>query len=179
MATEILLVNGASGWTAGAATDIDEGHVTPNTPDGNVYSTSSTAGGGKGDIATLDFVDSALADSDTISAVDIYIRARRQTDPDSDMDVQLVIGGTPQGTAQSLGITGTLADYTVLGSAGGWNSDYTATQLDGLQVQVTATQSGMPTDDVWEIDSCEVHITYTGPNYRPVLRFHRHINFAD
>ena len=74
-----------------------------------------------------------------------------------------------------------MADYTVLGSTGGWNADRTAAEMDGAQVQVTATQTGMPTDDVWEVDSVELKNTYTpaptGPTM-PIVMHHRTKNFG-
>lgn len=160
MAQETLLPDGTysgTGWT-GTGSNITEGIASA---DGNVIQSDSD---GEGDVVTIDFANpTSITDADTVTQVDIYVRGRVQTDGgDESFDVSLLIGSVSQGTVT--GTPGELnATQQTLGplNTAGWNSDWTLSQLQGLQVNVVGAQTGMPTANVWEIDTLEVVITYT------------------
>jgi len=158
MATETLFPDGTysgTGWT-GTGSNISEGI---SAADSNEISSDSD---GEGDVLTVDFANSALSDGDTITRVDIQIRGRVTTNGgDESFDVELVVGGTGQGSVA--GSSGELnASHQTLASrnTAGWNSDWTLAQLNGLQVDLIGVQAGMPTANVWHIDTLEVVITY-------------------
>jgi hypothetical protein len=146
-------INQTSGFATGAVTDIDEG---VSSADGNFVSTTAD---GEGEVLVVDFASPGLSDSDTITQVDIVVRHQVNVDSDSVLDVDLLIGGTAQGATQTTANRLTIGNDTLNDT--GWNSDWTSTQLDGLQVQLTAAQGGMPTADQWDLDAIEVTITYT------------------
>lgn len=157
MAEEILFLDGTfsgTGWT-GTGTDIDEGITAA---DGAEISSDAD---GEADIVTLGFADTALSDSDTITQVDIVIRGRVTTDGgDEEFNVSFLIGGAAQGATLASGIiTSTHANYTL--NDIGWNSDWTAAQLNGMQIEVAGLQAGMPTANTWHIDTAQAVITYT------------------
>jgi hypothetical protein len=143
--------------TTGAVGDIDEAIASA---DGNTYAATADS---HGTTLILGLGSPGLSDSDTISQVDITVRASATgTAGTLELDVDLLIGGTAQGTAQTFsGLTGTLATSGTLNDTG-WNSDWTASQLDGMQVQLTATSSGMPGTVIPAVDCIDVLITYTG-----------------
>lgn len=146
------LTRSAGNWQTGALTDIDEGI---SAADGNLLQTDTD---GEGETFTLDFASPGLSDSDTISQVDIVVRHIDGTDTDSDIAVELLIGGTTQGTVTPAHAS-SLTNDTL--NTAGWNTDWTQSQLDGLQVRITATQGGKAVADQWGIDAVEVVITYT------------------
>ena len=160
MATETLLPNGTysgTGWT-GTGSNITEGI---SSADGNEISSDAD---GEGDSVRIDFNDPVtITTADTVTQVDIQLRGRVTTDGgDEAFDVDLVIDGTP--LASAAGTPGELSSaHLTLASrnAPQWNSDWTLTQLQGLQVDVVGTQTGMPSANTWHIDTLEVVITYT------------------
>lgn len=161
MAEERLLPNGDDGgWNVGGFADIDEGI---GNEDAAVYA-SGTSGtpiveGATTDIDFASVVD--VTDGDTVTRVAFDIRAASdKVAASSDLTIQLLIGGTPQGIPVAVVLTGSQVDTLDVNDAG-WNTDFTAAQLNGAQCRVLTTQTGMPTDDVWEIDVLDLVITYT------------------
>jgi len=160
MAEEILFPDGVysgTGWN-GTGSNISEGIAAA---DGNEISSDAT---GEGDVVTIDMADIVdIVDADTITNVAIVLRGRVTTDGgDESFEVDLVIGGTPQGAVG--GSAGELTNtHQTLGSrnTGAWNSDWTVAQLNGMQVDVVGVQGGMPTANTWHIDTLQVVITYT------------------
>jgi hypothetical protein len=159
MAEEILNPNGTysgTGWT-GTGSNITEGIASA---DGNEISSDSD---GEADTVTIDIEPSALTDADTITNVSIVVRARVTTNGgDESITVNLVVDSSAQ-TAVA-GTPGELnASHQTLASRNDatWNTDWTAAQLDALQVTVVGAQTGMPDPNVWHIDTLDVVITYT------------------
>ncbi len=173
MATETLFLDGTFsgiGWT-GTGTDIDEGITGA---DGNEISSDSD---GEDDAVTLDFADIVdIVDADTVTRIDLEIRARVTTQGDDENfnGVDLLISSS--GLGESLTTSGTLtsshANYSLNGAL--WNTDFTVTQLNTLQVVLSPNQSGMPTANVWHIDTAEVVITYDlAPTGEPLSSFYK------
>jgi hypothetical protein len=109
----------------------------------------------------LDLSSTAVTDADTVTQVRIFVRATlNSSDPDNNILVDWVIGGTAQGTQQETGhLTGSFVTYTT--SDVGWNSDWTAAQLNGAQVRLTTEQGGMPAAYECDVSEVEVEVTYT------------------
>ena len=153
MAQEILYPNGDdSGWATGAYTDIDEGTDSPSDAD-----MISTAADGEGEVMVLDLDDSALGDGDTITSVDIVVR-NRESLPVGNIAVRLLIGGADQGSA---GTTSSSNFHTDQLNVAGWNVDWTAAQLNGAQVSLTAAQIGMPSAEQFDVSALQVEVNYT------------------
>jgi len=167
MATETLFPNGTysgTGWT-GTGSNITEGITAANGDE------ISSASDGEGDVVTIDIASSALADSDTITNVSIQVRARCTDDGgDESITVNLIVDSSAQtavtGTPGEMATTHTT--FAARNDAT-WNTDWTAAQLDALQVTVVGVQSGMPTPNYWHIDTLEVVITYT-PGASPISK---------
>ena len=138
-----------TGWATGAITDVDEGI---SAADGSLMSTDSD---GEGEIITYDFASPGLVDADTITRMDVIIRhgtGGASTDSVLSCNIDsLGNASTPNRTSLT---NDTLNNV-------GWNVDRTAAQLDAMTVLVTAVQSGMPTNEQWDIDAIEILITYT------------------
>lgn len=164
MATEYLLPNGDdSGWTTNnAATNCSSGINSGTPTDGSYIETTAT----EGDVINIDLASVVdIVDDDTVTSVTVRFRAESSNSGDG-VSVDLIVGGTAQGTqytgAASLGAT--FSTYTADGATQGWTTDYTAAQLNGAQVRLTSTQSGMPGACDIRVSEVEVDITYTpGP----------------
>lgn len=166
MAEVFLVPNGDdAGWDAGGWADVDDGGIAPSSPGSGPtdadYLEQTT--GGEGVTIDLDLSAHGITDADTITAVDVYVRAYNNGGTGNDnVLVDWLIGGTPQGTQYNTGtLTGSPANYVASGSTQAWNADYTASQLDGAQVRLTSAQSGMPTELQTRVTEVEVRITYT------------------
>lgn len=155
MATETLRPNGDNaGWSTGGWADVDEGMP----GDDDTTKVTETA---RNTAMLFDLTASAITDADTVNSVTVEMRARCDlASGDSDIAVQIYIGGVAQGAQVQLGVTSSWASYTGLNDAG-WNSDWTAAQLAGMQVEIDTTQGGMPTTDLWEVSAIDVIIDYT------------------
>ncbi|MDX1489093.1 MAG: hypothetical protein R3268_12870 [Acidiferrobacterales bacterium] len=123
---------------------------------------------------------SAIGDADTVTQVRIFVRATRNSgDEDNNIQVDLLIGGTAQGTQQETGHLATsFTTYTL--SDTGWDSDWSAAQLAGMQVRLTTEQGGMPSAYECDVSEVEIEVTYTEASsaeppsaYMPALQ---HIN---
>lgn len=156
MATDTLYPNGDDGgWPTGSYLDIDE---STGSPDAAVLSTTVDD-----DIVIIDLDATAVSDADTVTSVDIVIRGRSTGASGKDtFTVDLLIGGTPQGTTYvTPALSGSHANYTATGTTQTWTTDWTQTQLNGMQVQVQATQTGKGTAATWEVDAIDVVVNYT------------------
>jgi hypothetical protein len=164
MTTEYLVPNGddvsAGDWATGTFANIDNG-INGGTPDDN---TTIGSGDGEGLVVNLDLVDSAIVDGDTVNSVTIRARAYTDGDADDNLLVDLLIGGSPVGTQQETGHLGVgignVATYTMT-DAVGWDTDWTASQLDGMQVRFTTEQGGMPAVLDIFVTEVEVEVDYT------------------
>lgn len=161
MATETLNINGLSeGWTgatfsnAGDVTDIDEAVASA---DGDHYGPGAAS-----DPATFDLSASTIGDDDTVTNVSITVRLQKGGTAGSEQaQVILVVGGAEQGSAVTTSdLTTSFADYGPLNDTG-WNSDWSASQIAGMQIRVTPVQTGMPGTNAVDIDCADVVITYT------------------
>jgi len=104
---------------------------------------------------------SDIVDADTVTQVRIFVRATlNASDPDNNIQVDLLIGAVAQGTQQETGhLTGSFVTYTL--TTAGWDSDWSASQLAGLQVRLTIEQGGMPSAVDVDVSEVEVEVTYT------------------
>lgn len=160
MANESLFPNGGSSsgagtWTFTGGSNLWDGIDNATPVDGEFD--SITGGSVEGTVLTLDLTSTTIADGDTVTRIDIKVRAKG-VDADDGLDVELVIGGTGQGVVSQT-ITSTITDYTL--NTAGWNSDRTQAQLNGAQVTIANTQAGMPTSSTWTVYEVEVDITFT------------------
>ncbi len=174
MATEILQPNGdfAINWTRVPAdtsnfSAVDEGSAAPDDADKLTTAAKNVAD-------EFDFEDSALVDADTITRVDVKVRARVTGGGANEIQADLIIGGVSQGTVnQALVNSDPFATFTL--NLAAWNSDWTAAQLDGMRVIVKSIQTGMPTASDWEVSVVEAIVTYTpsGPSGAP--HYYQHL----
>ena len=146
-------------WTpSGAATSHEAVDETIASADGGSTITTPAA---ENDAITFDLASPGLSDADTISQVDVHVHGRTSGSGADQFGVELLIGGVVQGVSQSTGdLTGSHATYGPLNDAA-WNADWTAAQLNGMQVRVTANQTGMPATVGHELSTVEVTVTYT------------------
>ena len=164
MANEYLVPNGNDGgWDTSNHANIDNGGLAPGSSgsadDGTVVNETT-----EGIALNLDLTDGVITDGDTVTQVDIYIRAQNNGGASNDqIDVDLLIGGTPQGTQFNTGTlsNGSWTTYTANGATQGWTTDWSASQMDGMQVRLTSAQIGMPEATAIEVSEVEVYITYT------------------
>jgi len=158
MAEEKLQINAINAvWTgaSGAVADIDEAIADA---DAAIYGP-----GPQDDVADFGMTatSGSISDSATITNIDIEVRVLDDgTAGTSLLDVILVIAGTPRGTTQ-ITTTATMTNFQV-GNAG-WDVDWTKAQLDGAEIRLTPTQSGMPGTNQVDLDCAEIIITFTPP----------------
>jgi hypothetical protein len=171
MAIEYWYPNGNDGgWVVSNHANCNEG-LNPgpgldDDSDGPVDGTFITCDDQLADVLNLDLNPegdgaSAIVDADTVTQVRIFVRATlNASDPDNNILVDLIIGGTAQGTQQETGhLTGSFVTYTM--AHAGWDSDWTASQLAGMQVRLTSEQGGMPAAYDVDVSEVEVEVTYT------------------
>jgi len=154
VATEKLNINGDdNGWPTGDFTDVDEAVASA---DGAVMATTT-----ENDLIIFDLDASVIEDADTVTAVDMVIRGREGAGAagTNSFRVTLLIGGAGQGAVNSATLTTSFQNLSL--SAAGWDVDWTAAQMDGMQVQVEARQVGMAASGIWEIDCLDVDIVFT------------------
>ena len=168
MATEYLVPNGDDGgWTTNnAATNASSG-INGGTPtDGSFIETTGVS---EGDVINIDLGATALTDADTVTAVTVRVRAQSSNSNDS-ITVDLIVGGTAQGVGQDTGgLAASFTTYT-LTDAVNWDADWTAAQLNGMQVRLTSAQGGMPQACDIQVSEVEVDITYTAAANRSVTQ---------
>jgi len=156
VATEKLNINGwNNGWPFGFVSNVDDAIANP---DGQTVSTSTDD-----DVVIFDLDASAIDDNDVVTDVGITVRGSFFDDGGfltaGQLDVSLLIGGVSQGT-ESTGILQPVQANYVLSNAG-WDSDWTAAQLAGMQVRVIARTTDSLTLPEWALDCLDVDITYT------------------
>lgn len=151
-----LNVNGwDSGWPAGLLSNIDE-RITG--ADGQTISTTLV-----GDAVLLDFDDATtLRDIDTVTTVEVMIRARETTGDGAataSLNVELLINSVKQGSTQVTGTLGATFSNALLADAG-WNSDWTLAEVNSLQLRITAVNAaaGAPS---WALDCIDVNVIFT------------------
>ncbi len=160
MTDEFLVPNGNDGgWDTSDHLDIDNGGIAVGSPgtldDGTLVNETSD------DIAlVLDLLNSGILDADTVNSVTVVVRARTTGGGSDKIKIDWVIGGTPQGAQFITGnLTGSFLNYTAADA--GWNSDWTAAELDGAQVQLQTHQTGKSEALGVEVSEVEVLIDYT------------------
>ncbi len=154
MAGELLVPNGDdSGWTSGAFGDIDEEIANV---DGALMLTTVNP-----DVVILDLSASAVVDADTVTEITIDLWARVVgIGGKDDIVVDLLIGGVAQGagvTHTSVGGTLGLLSATLTE----WDVDRSASDMAGMQVQLSSVQRGKGEDATYEVDAVDVNVTYT------------------
>lgn len=169
MATEKLLPNGDDGgWTGGGAFgDIDEGIASADA--------AVLAAGADNEDVEIDLDPSGVEDADTVTEITVTIRARTTSAQADRLLVDLLIGGTPQGTQQvgaALGAGFASETFTDVG----WDVDRTAAEMDGAQWRIRADQTGMPGAVGHEIDAMDTDIAYDPPPAdEPFIEFHSQV----
>ena len=165
MATEKLNITGwDAGWVTGSVANVDEAIADADA--------ALISDGNEGAVVILDVTDSVVEDADTVTAVDVVVRIREGAGSNGNnrIGVELLIGGTPQGArVDSANMTTSFANVSF--SSVSWDADWTAAQMDGMQIQLTAVQQGKAESAVWEVDCLDVDIVYTpapvGPPFPP------------
>lgn len=154
MATETLVPSGDdNGWPTGNWDNIEE---TIASADGLTLETNIDD-----DVVRIDLTDSAITDGDTVNSVTVNIRAKDTgSGGKNSLAVDLVIGGTGQGEVVGGVMNNSYATYTFT-DAVNWDVDWTAAQLDGMQLDVRADQTGKAETADWQIDAIDVIIDYT------------------
>jgi hypothetical protein len=140
-----------SGWTSGAIGDVDEAVASA---DGAVISTTI-----KNDTALMGLTASVVEDADTVTAIDIVVRARTTGSGVDSLGVELLIGGVVQGVRQDILLTASFQNLTF--SDANWDTDRTAAEMDGAEVRLHARQGGMPVDAGHEVDCGDIDVVFT------------------
>ena len=153
MTVETLLPNGVAGWPTGVVGNIDN---TIASASGTFYETSI-----QDDVATIDLAATVIVDGDTVNSVTVKVHAMTTGAGGKDaITVDVLIGGTPQASQTMTGfLTGSSSTFTFTNAL--WNSDWTAAQIAGMQLTLTAVQTGKATAADWQVDEIEVDIDYT------------------
>jgi hypothetical protein len=164
MATDWMYPNGNDGgWDTSAHGNCNEGINGPGLDDDSDGPVDATflVETDRLIVLNLDLEPTGVTDADTVTQVQIRIRARLDTgDADSNIEVDWIIGGVAQGTQQETGhLNAGFTTYTL--SSAGWDSDWTAAQLNGAQVRLTTEQGGMPGGYLCHVSEVEVEVTYT------------------
>lgn len=135
-------------WDSGTYADIDEGIASANDSD---FITTDTSGN------TLRFTlgNPGLTDGDTITDVNMIIRCK-DNDSSNRFTCHIYIGGSSQG---SVTINSNAAITNRTASLAGWDTDWTAAQLDGMEAVVVSDDTGSE-GDYW-LYTLDVEITYT------------------
>lgn len=149
MPTEQLEPTGGDGgWTSGDWTDLlanDDGFMETTIEDDEVI---------------IDFSNSAVKDDDTVTKVYVFIRHQKGTGSGStcQIGIEIDVGGGPIGSISQPLVEDTwqLFQYsTVL-----WEVDWTAAEMDNLQVIFRADRAGMPSSNTWRMDRVYVRADY-------------------
>ena len=131
---DLLNISGwNAGWPSGFVTNVDEA---TNVADGSTVATTIA-----NDAVVFDLSDSFLTNANTITGVTVTVRAQFTGDKIAvgGLDVELLIGGVSQGT-DTVALTTLMANYVA--SKAGWDQDWTAAELDAMQVRVTRHTPG-------------------------------------
>ncbi len=114
------------------------------------------------DIDTFDLTPTVVIDDDTVTQVDVSFRYLSSgLEANNRVNINFLIGGTPQGTFQQVVLINDAAWHNVTVNDVGWNSDWTASELAGAQVSIESLQFGMPETIDFFISAVEVVITFT------------------
>lgn len=141
-----------SGWTTGVIGDVDEAIAAA---DG-----AAIAATVKNDVAVMGLTASVVVDADTVTAVDVVVRARTTGSADDILGVELRIGGIVQGSRQdSASLTASFVNYTFSDVA--WDADWTEAEMDGMDIRLHARQSGMPGTAGHEVDCGDIDVVFT------------------
>jgi len=156
VATEKLNISGwDSGWPTGYVANVDESVASA---DGQAVSTSMD-----NDVVIFDLDASVIDDVDVVTDIGITVRAMFEDEPapsnTGSLTVALLIGGVSQGSESTGDLTDSQANYVL--SNAGWDSDWTAAQLAGMQVRVTSSTPSDDGDPIWSLDCIDVDITFT------------------
>lgn len=108
----------------------------------------------------LDFDDSTFVDADTITNVDISFRYKSSVgSADNKIQIALYIGGVNKGAVTTT-LTNDASFHNVTVGLGAWDLDWTAAELDGLQVFIKSQQAGK-TPVALQIDVSEIEVIIT------------------
>jgi hypothetical protein len=161
MATDNLFPNGdaAANWDSSTgATHWDEVNEPIASADDATWIQTNT----EGDVDTFDLTPTVVTDDATVTQVDVSFRYLSSgAAAGNNIDVDFLIGGSPQGSTVRTLLTNDAAWHDVTVNDTGWNSDWTEAQLNGAQVSFTSIQTGMPAALDFFISAVEVIITFT------------------
>lgn len=139
-----------SGWEAGVIDDVDEAIAGA---DGAVISTAT-----KNDVALMGCTASVVEDADTVTGIDVVVRARTTGSGADSLGVELLIGGIVQGSRVDIVLTASFQNLTFNDVA--WDADRTAAEMDGIEIRLHARQSGMPTAAGHEVDCGDIDVAF-------------------
>ena len=167
MATETRFPSGDdNGWPTGDWTNIDESIAAADaaTLETNIDD----------DVVVIDIGDFAITDADTVTGVQIDIRAKDTgAGGKNSLSVNLDVGGGGLGAVTGANMTNTYATFTFTNAL--WDLDHSAAELDAMQLIIRANQTGMATAADWQIDAIDVIVTFTpaagGPEQVLIKRF--------
>lgn len=138
-----------SGWPTGDFTDLLVAL------DGNFMETTIDD-----DVVVLDLESIDIKDLDTVSEVRVITSARDlAAGGDNTISIDIDVGGGPLGFTLGNDLTDTFLNSVHLNVL--WNIDFTAQQLDDMQVIMQANQQGMPNSATWQVDALVAVIVYT------------------
>jgi hypothetical protein len=157
MATDKLNANSTDAATGSWSNTIANVDEAVGSADGLLMATTS-----ENNNITYGLTATIVEDADTVSAVDIVVRAREASGSagNNRIGVEFVVGGTVQGARQdTANMTTSFQNFSF--SDANWDSDWTQAQLNGAQARCYAIQQGKNEAATWEIDCLDVDIVFT------------------
>jgi len=157
MPTETRHINAYdNGWLFGGLTAIDEAVASA---DGNSIQTTTD-----NDVAVMGIQNfTVIQNLDTVTSVQLTARVKKINGgfPEPSLpkiDFEVLIGGSSQGTTR---VTATTSFSNKTVTNGGWDADWSVSQLNGLQVRATHIRGTGTSNSTSDIDCIDVIVTYT------------------
>lgn len=141
------------GWPTGTWEDIDESIASA---DGAVLATSIDD-----DVVIIDVGDFDIDDADTVELLFLNVRARDTGAGGKNkiaIDIDVGGGGIFE-VVPAANLTNSFVTYTYNNAL--WDVDWTAAQMNNLQLIIRANQTGMATAADWEIDAIDIEALIT------------------
>ena len=156
MAIQKLNVNGwDAGWETGAYTNIDEAVANA---DGQSIATIIPS-----NVVVLELdPNTSIIVGDRVLGLDVTLRCNVSgagSGTEGALLVELLINGSAQGAAESTGNL-TASYQNILLSSASWDQDFVPSQIDLLQLRVTASRTVGTGTLTWRVDCADVDITY-------------------
>ena len=154
MSNDVLLPSGDdNGWPTN---NWDDTNNTIAAASGTALETTTD-----NDVVVIDLTDTVVVDADTVNSVTVRIRCKdTSAGTKNSLIVDLFIGGAGQGPVTSAVLVSSYETRTY-NDIINWDQDWTAAQLNGMQLEITANQTGKGESATWHIDEIEVDVDYT------------------